>query len=266
MLKVSKPKKGSNVDVDILSCDWTKTSPRQIKFEQFAIHDVDNTYFYVVMGKLINCKEAHYWKPNEDPNKMGRWEDIDEFTSPAVLRFQKAETTFKNKDGTTNTVKPTAWDDFFIGIFKELAANYPDGKVSITLNMTESNLGMAERYKVETNPDKKAAFLDFFCEVKPLPDDYVLSEVNLNEVIGKTANNSGTSGKNYVPKETMAQVLDARYDFVIKHLSLALGESENNPMPLDVYMAAIELESDAKKRILERCLDVLLKLATGVNS
>ncbi|MEA5500358.1 hypothetical protein VB834_09275 [Limnoraphis robusta Tam1] len=254
MFKVSEKK-----DVGmVLTPDWTKTSSKRLTFKGFKSWS-DEQHYYVA---LFNCKatECKQWK--NDDNGRGDWININELPSPVLLRFLKTEQTYKGKDGKPdNTIKPSEWDLFFIDRFDELASEFPDGLVEGTLDCTENNLGFANRWKIETNEDKKAILKEAFLDVKPITESVDgLSDYSFDKLANTSFKKSGSS---YTPKETTEQVLNARMSFIAKHFSTAIDGTEGETLPLHYYFLAMYKLPSEEFEINQKYLEVLIKIATG---
>ena len=136
-----------------------------------------------------------------------------------------------------------------------------DGLIQGVIDMTESNLGFASRWKIETDEIKKKVMLEAFFSYSPVDKNDVpnFDSLSFDAVVFQ--------GRNYTPKESTNDVLQARYNFVVKHLAIALEEDGNNLLPLHIYLNAIEqMEDSGKKEILKYLIDTLIKITTGAGS
>lgn len=223
--------------------------------------DEDSQFFYVALFS-VNANVCKKWTPFKD-KQGGEFVAVTEFSNPILLKLQKIEITYKGRDGNPDKIQsPTEWDEFFINEWKELATQYPDGKVAGIFDCSESSFGAINRYKVETNEAKKVLLKELFLDVKPTEEEIAgFDEINPDDIHKK-----GSGVKNYIPQETTSQVLEAKLAFVTKHLAALVEPSDDELMPLYVYIAAIANMQDEKKK--QQCisyLNLLLRIVSWEN-
>ncbi len=218
----------------VVQPDWKTNEARRIVFKGFKCSDEDSQYFYVALFQS-KVNVAKKWSPYKD-KQGGEYVEVTEFTEPTYLRFQKIPITYKGKEGKPDTTyNPTQHDELFIKEWKELALKYPDGKVSGTLDFGEMSCGAVARCQVETDEAKKTFLRGMFFEVKVTEEEIT----GLDEFTFKELENKGSSGKNYTPKETMAEVLQARLQFVKLLLAETIGEEGGENLPLITLVIAL---------------------------